>query len=230
MSSLEKINDKATQTAFNKKVLSAAHHLHPYVKHRLYIGESMKILPKNMYTSNGIIDESIAKLYENGYNIDNDASDIKLKLFKIADADLYTLFKKEAFHKETMSTNPILQEELDNLAENYTIDDDLDYIMTEELNDISYKQHKNHKHLFLYNDDSNSILKVFDKGELSKSNSKKALGNLYSWLPLNVSNIVDLHVFGKLSFEEISKIKAIETKRIALIFDEIKKNFNDHVD
>ncbi|ALJ03786.1 hypothetical protein APS56_00855 [Pseudalgibacter alginicilyticus] len=229
MNSLEKLNDKATQTAFNKKVISATHHLHPYVKHRIYIGESMKILPKNMYTSNGIIDESIIKLFENGYNIDNDTSDIKLKLFKIVDADLYTLFKKEAFHNKTMSTTSILQEELDDLEENYTIDDDLDYIMTEELNDISYKQHNKHQHLFLYDDNNSSILNAFNKQDLTLDNSKKALGNLYSWLPLNVSNIVDLYVFGKLSFEEISQIKTIEIKRIELIFDEIKKNFNDHV-
>jgi hypothetical protein len=230
MSTLKNLNDKATKIAFNKKVVSAAQHLHPYVKHRLYIGESMKIFPKNMYTSNGIIDESIAKLYENGYNIDNNISDIKLKLFKIVDSDLYTLFKKEAFHKKTISTNPILQEELDSLEENYTIDDDLDYIMTEELNDISYKQHDKHKHLFLYADNNNSILNVFEKNDLSLNNSKKALGNLYSWLPLNVSNIVDLYAFGKLSFEEISKIKNIEIKRIVLIFDEIKRNFNEHID
>jgi hypothetical protein len=230
MSSLEKLNEKSTKTAFDKKVVSAAHHLHPYVKHRLYIGESMQILPKNMYNPNGIIDESIAKLYENGYNIDNESSDIKLKLFKIVDSDLYTLFKKEAFHKETISTKAILHKELESLEENYTIDDGFDYIMNEELNDISYKQHDKHKHVFLYDDNDNSVLNAFDVNDITVNNSKKALGNLYSWLPLNVSNIVDLYVFGKLSFDEISKIKSIETKRITLIFNEIKKNFNDHID
>ena len=55
MSSLQKINSKETKTAFDKKVLSAIQHLHPYVKHRLYIAESTRILPKNMYFSNGKI-------------------------------------------------------------------------------------------------------------------------------------------------------------------------------
>ncbi len=230
MGSTEKLNDKSTQDAFNKKVVSASLHLHAYVKHRLYIGQKLNIIPKNMYTSSGIIDESIAKFYENGYNIENDTHDIKLKLFKIVDDDLYHLFKNEAFHKKTMSTDTILKEELDNLEEHYTIDDDLDYIMNEELNDISYQQDNHKKQEFLYDDDNSSILKAFDAQDLSPNNSQKALGSLYHWLPLNVSNIVDLFAFGKLSFEDISKIKNIETKRLILIFDEIKEKFKDHID
>lgn len=230
MSSIERLNEKATQTAFNKKVVSASQQLHPYVKHRLYIAESTGIIPKKMYASNGIIDESIAKFYEKGYDIDIDANTLKLKLFKIVDADLDAIFKKEAFHKNTISTNSILVEELDALEENYTIDDGFDYVMNEDLDDISYQQNGHSKHLFLYDDDSNSVLNALDTNAISLNNHKKTLGNLYSWLPLNVSNIVDLFVFGKLSFEEISKIKSIETKRIVHIFDEIKKNFNNHID
>lgn len=230
MSSIERLNEKATQTAFNKKVVSASQQLHPYVKHRLYIAESTGIIPKKMYASNGIIDESIAKFYEKGYDIDIDTNTLKLKLFKIVDADLDAIFKKEAFHKNTISTNSILVEELDALEENYTIDDGFDYVMNEDLDDISYQQNGHSKHLFLYDDDSNSVLNAFETNTISLNNHKKTLGNLYSWLPLNVSNIVDLFVFGKLSFEEISKVKSIETKRIVLIFDEIKKNFNNHID
>lgn len=229
MSTLEKLNNKATQTTFNKKVVASSHQLHPYVKHRLYIAESTGVIPKKMYSSSGIIDESIAKFYENGYNIDIDANALKLKLFKYADAELDALFKKEAFHKNTISTNAILEEELNTLEEHYTIDDGFDYVMTEDLDDISYQQNGHQKQLFLYDDDSNSVLNALD-ADASATNSNKTLGNLYSWLPLNVSNIVDLFVFGKLSFEDISKVKGIETKRIVLIFDEIKKNFNNHID
>lgn len=230
MSSFEKITDQKTQMAFNKKVLSASQQLHPYVKHRLYIAESTGVLPKNMFTSNGIIDESIATFYENGYDIDCDTHAIKLKLFKIVDTDLDTLFKKEAFHINTISTNGILKEELDGLDEQYTVDDDWDFIMGEELNDTSYHQSDKHNHVFLYDDNNSSILNVLDMEDVSADKSQKALGNLYSWLPLNVSNIVDLYIFGKLSFEDISKVKNIEPSRVELIFDEIIKKFKDHID
>lgn len=229
MCSIDKINDKTTKAAFDKRVITATQHLQTYVKHRLYIGESTGVIPKNMYSSNGIIDEAIAKYYEKGYNIDSDVSTIKLKLFKIVDADLNTLFKHEAFHKNTISTNSILEEELDDLKEKYTIDADMDYVMNEDLNDISYKQDHRHKHLFLYDDNDSSVLNAFEIEEESLDDSKQILGNLYSWLPLNVSNIIDLLVFGKLSFEEISKVRDIEVKRVEFIFNEVKNKFKEHI-
>ena len=99
MSSIEKLNEKATQTAFDKKVVSATQHLHPYVKHRFYIAESTGVIPKNMYSSNGIIDEGIAKFYENGYDIELMRIAIKIKAFKIVDFELAIFLKKKLFIK-----------------------------------------------------------------------------------------------------------------------------------
>ena len=64
MCSIEKLNDKAAQNTFHKKVVSVTQHLRAYVKHRIYIAEATGIVPKNMYNSNDLIDEAIAKYYE----------------------------------------------------------------------------------------------------------------------------------------------------------------------
>ncbi|MFG6685938.1 hypothetical protein ACGK9U_05090 [Mariniflexile sp. HNIBRBA6329] len=230
MSTTKKLNDQATQTAFNKKVVGVSHQLHPYVKHRLYIAENTGVIPKKMYASNGIIDESIIKLYEKGYDIDMHSDALKLKLFKIVDADLEAIFKNESFHKNTISTNAILEEELDALEEKYTIDDGFDYIMNEDLDDISYQQNGHAKHLFLYDDSENAILNAFDFNTSNSSKSNEVLGNMYSRLPLNVSNIIDLYVFGKLSVHDIAKVKNIEVKRIERIIQTVKKTFNTNLD
>ena len=66
MSTFKELSSKSAQTTFDKKVLSVVQHLHPYVKHRIYIAESTRVLPKNMYSSTGIIDDSIIELYSNG--------------------------------------------------------------------------------------------------------------------------------------------------------------------
>lgn len=229
MSTLKKIMDKSTQTEFDKKVLSAVQHLKAYVKHRLYIAESTGVLPKNMYNSNDIIDESIAKYYSKGINIDLEEMAIKLQLFKIVDNDLNELLKKEAFHKNTQSTSTILEEELDALEEKFTLDADLDYVMDEDLEDISYQQDNKHKHLFLYDDNNSSVISAFEMEDISLQHTKKLLGKFYTWLPMNVTNIVDLFVFGKLSFEEISKIKDIEIKRIERIFESVQKSFRKNL-
>ena len=230
MSTSEKLNDKTTQTEFNKKVVSATQHLQAYVKHRLYIAESTRIIPKNMYKSNDIIDEGIAKFYEAGYNIDDDVANIKIKLFKLVDTDLDDLFKKEKFHQNTMSTSSILEDELDGLDETFTIDGGYDFIMKEELNDISYKQDSEAKHVFLYDDNNSSIKNALEISDISLKRNKHLLGKLYTWLPLRVSDIVDLFVFGKLTFEEIATVKSIETKRVERVLKLAIEDFKDHLE
>ncbi|WP_299335465.1 hypothetical protein [uncultured Psychroserpens sp.] len=229
MSTLKNIQDKSTQDEFDKKVLSAIQHLQPYVKHRLYVAESTGILPKNMYRSNDMIDTAILELYEGGYNIDDEALAVKLRLFSIVDKDLDTLFKKEAFHNKTISTDSILQEELDGLEERFSVDADLDLIMNEDFDDISYAQDNKHKHVFVYTDRDSSLLKTFDIEDLSPQKSQKVIGGFYSWLPTQIADVVDLYVFGKLSFEDIAKIKHIEVTRIERIFNAIKKSFRKNL-
>lgn len=229
MSSLKEISSKSAKTAFDKKVLSVVQHLHPYVKHRIYIAETTGILPKNMYSSNGIIDECIIKLYSHGFNIEAERLAVKLELFKLVDNYMNELFKKEAFHKNTISTDTILKDELARLDEDYTIDADLDLILNTELNDISYHQDHNN-HLYLYEDKETSILRAFELEDLTVTETPKVFGRFYHWLPINISNIVDLYIFGNLDFEDIAKIKHIETSRIELIFDKVKKSFRRHLE
>lgn len=230
MCSIEKLNDKSTKKAFDKRVISATQHMHAYVKNRLYIAESTGVIPKNMFSSNGIIDEGIAQLYEHGFDIDSTTEVIKLRLFKTVSSYLDSIFRNEAFHKNTVSTNDILEEELDELEETFTMNADWDIVFNKDLNDISYKQDHKHKHLFLFSDHNNSVLNALDIENVVPKKSRQLLGSLYSWLPLNVSNIIDLMVFGQLSFEEISFVQSIEVKRVEHIYEEVKKQFKDHLD
>ena len=230
MCTIDKLKDKATKSEFDKRVISATQHLQAYVKHRLYIAESTKIIPKNMYKSHDIIDEGIAKFYEKGYNVDADAAIIKIELFKIVDADLDELFKKEAFHQNTMSTHSILTDELDGLDEKFTVDEDFDFIMNDELSDISYHQDQEKKHVFVYDDNNTSIENALEISDISAKRNKYLLGKFYTYLPLRVSDVVDLFIFGKLSFEDIAKIKNIEVKRVERILDLVMEDFKEHLD
>jgi len=225
----DKLSPESARTTFDKKVLSALPHLHPYVKHRIYIAESTGILPKNMFSSNGLIDESIILLYDQEFDRNADAMAVRLELFKIVDNYMNLLFKNEAYHKQTISTDDILKNELAKLNEDYTVDADFDFILNTELNDISYKQETSDP-IQLYADKESSLLKAFEVNNLSSSQSNKAFKHLYTWLPFNVSNIVDLYIIGKLDFEAIAKIKNIETKRVIAIFDKVKRTFRRHIE
>ena len=230
MGTLKKIHARSPQTLFDKKVLNVIQYLHPYVKHRLFIAETTRILPKNMYASTGIIDDSIIILYKNKYNPDADLNTVRLHLFEIVDNRLKRLFKEESFHQNTISTRYILEEELHNLEEEYTIDAGMEYIMSEDLDDISYKQEDGYKHLFLYDDKDVAILQAFNIDDTPSNNTKKLFSKFYSWLPMTTSNILDLYVFGKLNFEEISKIEHLEVVDVEHILKTIKTQFRKNID
>ncbi|WP_434036597.1 hypothetical protein [Formosa sp. 4Alg 33] len=225
----EQINADTAQKAFNKKVLSITASLQPYVKHRLHIAESVGILPINLYHSNGVIDDCIIRLYEKGYDADMNSHDIKIKLFRIIDIYLEELFIKEGHHQNTISTNTFLQEELNRLDEPYSIDGDMDFVMMDELDDISYKQNTQEKDVFLYDENNQKIINALDLGNLQPTTKRAIMSKFYGWLPFRISNVVDLYVVANLPYEDISRIKKIEVTRIENILKNVKKRFRNHI-
>lgn len=222
-------SEKDLQSAFNKKLLHIIPSLQPYVKHRLHIGESVGILPKNLYHSNGVIDDCIIRLYEKGYDIDMPTHDLKIKLFRIVDIYLEELFIKEGHHQNTISTNSLLQEELDRLEEPYTIDGDMDFVMLDELDDISYKQNKQESDVFVFDENNAKIMNALELKTDKLSKNRQIVSKFYGWLPIRISNVVDLYVFANLPFEDISRIKKIEVSRIENILVNVKKRFRKHI-
>lgn len=222
--------DVNPQTTYNNKLLSILHHLHPYVKHRLYIAQNVGVLPKNLYCSNGIIDDCIIELYDQEVDYTANSDQIKLKLFETIDTHFEMLFVKEAFHKDSMSTNTLLQEELKLMEESFTIDADEDYTMLDQLDDISYHQHDNDFEVFVFDDHNSKIINVLDLEAFSQFENRRVVSKFYNWLPIRVANIVDLYTFGNLTFEEIAQVKNITVSRVEKILKEVKKRFRKHLE
>jgi len=222
---LQKYYGADDQREFSKKLLSIVPHLHPYVKHRLYIAESVGVLPQNMYCSNGIIDDAILKLYHDDLDIEIDTLSLELKLFKIADTLIDELYNTEGWHQKSISTNHFLKIELEKLEEHFTVEGDNELVMKEELDDICYKQNSENKQNFIYDDLDSAIVKVIDTESSSKSRKQKLLGKFYSWLPLETSKVIDLFVFGRLNFEEIATIRGITSQEVKEIIIDVRKSF-----
>lgn len=213
------------QIEFDKKLLSVIHHLHPYVKHRLYIAESIGIVPQNMYCSNGIIDDAIVRLHQDNNHIDLDTLSIELSLFKLADELIDELYAKEGWHQKNISTYHLLKSELKKLEEKFTVQASNELIMHEDLDDICYHQNEKDSSYFIYDDLDSDILKVIESEPSSDFRKQKLLGKFYSWLPIETSKIIDLFVFGKLNFEEIAKIKDLSTQAVKEIIIDVRKSF-----
>ncbi len=209
---------------FGKKVLKAIPRVFPYVKHRLYVAENKSIIPRNMYKTNGVIDDAIVELYTQFEGKLTDEIEIKLKLFMLADQQMNLLLKKEDFHKTTLSTSQILKNELKLLEEKFEIDAGNDLIMYDELDDISYRQDDFKKTIFLYEDAERNILEHLEIPlSLDKLTKKKreVFNQMYYWLPTETSNVLDLFIFGKLSYKEIAFIKEIDIYEIKNSIQEV---------
>jgi len=230
MNDLSKKNN--ANTDFEKRILSEVAKLQPYVKHRLYTAEINGIIPLNMFKSNEIIDDAILKLYgyineegDNGFNL-------KLKFFSFVNDRLDRLFKKEEFHKYTMSTSQILKKELELFEENFESDLDEDLLMSDELDDISYRQDDFKKPSFLYDDAEKNIintLEVHDPRKDLSEEKRNTLNKIYNWLPFETSNILDLFVFGKLTYEEISEVKKVSTSEVKETIRAVSKNLRKNL-
>jgi len=59
---------------------------------------------------------------------------------------------------------------------------------------------------------------------------RKSLRKLYYKLPLNSSNIVDLYILGKLSYQEIALILKLDILEVKKIINFVKENFKKQLE
>lgn len=225
-------NSMKRPKSLDKKVLSNISILHPYVKQRLKVAESLGIIPKNMYKSSEIIDDVVLEIYENKTDKKIDINQLKLMMFSMSNKKLFKLFKNEEWHKNSISTKVLLDEELALLEEKFTIDSGFDLIMNEELEDISYHQHDGEPHL-LESDaiqfDIADFLDLKDKLFFKDKGKQNLVLKMYGELSLQSSNIVDLHVLGKLKLDEICKILVLHITEVEKVITFVKDNFRKYL-
>ncbi len=213
---------------FEKRVLSLTHLLHPYVKQRLRVAQNLGILPKNMFQSNEIIDEVILYVYEKKNHLELDAKELRILMFEQANIKLMHLFEDEKWHKNTISTKFVLEEELKQLEESFTVDGGNDFIMNEELDDISYHQDEHEKTFLPYDSAEENVLSfldIKDNAYLKNQSNRLTIRSMYQKLPWQTSNVVDLYLLGKLNIQEIAVILDIEIVEVKRIIEFVKENF-----
>lgn len=225
-------NNNSSQNP-EKKTLTIVHLLQPYVKQRIRVGEILGYFPRNMYKSNEIIDEVVLEAYEQGFQKSKNAEDLRLAMFEMLNVRISTLFKKEEWHKDSISTKYILEEELKQLEENFTTDGGNDLIMNEELDDISYHQNDTAPRELPYDDEEEGVktfLGLENLREFKEYQDRNKLRKVYYKLPVNTSNLVDLYILGKLSFHEISMILKMEVGEVKEIVNFVRETIKNQLE
>lgn len=220
------------KSSFEKKTLSIVPLLHPYVKRRLKVGENLGILPKNMFQSNEIIDEVILDVYEDKSNKKIEINDLRLLMFEATNDKIQGLLEKEKWHKNSISTKIILDQELKLLEENFTVDGGNDLIMDEDLDDISYHQNDHDLHILSTDGNQENVLELLDIQDISVFDNQENISTLermYKMLPVQTSNLIDLYILGKLDIQEISQVLHVDSIEVKRIINFVKENFKKYL-
>jgi DNA-directed RNA polymerase specialized sigma24 family protein len=217
----------------DKKVLMVSEQIFPYVKNRILVLEKKGVLPLNMYKPGEIIDEVVLELFERVVEDNIDVQALKLLMFSMANEKLSALFEKEKWHKRSISIKLILEEELKQMEEYFTVDGDSDFVMIEELDDISYHQQEVQSR-FLESDeiqqDVISLLELKDKNFLKSQENRQRIKSIYEYLPIQTSNVVDLYVLGKLNLKEIAGVLDTDISEVKKIIQFVKENIKKHIE
>lgn len=226
-------NSEYADKSPDKKTLSTVQLLHPYVKQRIRVAEKLGIFPRNMYKSNEIIDEVVLKVYEQDLHKSLNQEDLRITMFKLTFDRMNELLESEEWHKDSISTKLILEDELKQLEENFTMDADNDLIMNEDLDDISYHLNDREGVSLPYDEEEEGVKVLFGLDEEESQSSwqgRTDIRKLYYKLPLTTSNIVDLYILGKLSFAEIASILKTEIAEVKEIVNFVKETFRKQME
>ena len=226
------INKNSDQNA-EKKILTIVHLLQPYTKQRIRVGEMLGYFPRNMYKSNEIIDEVVLETYEQGFHKSKNAEDLRLAMFDLLNKRISALLQSEEWHKDTISTRYILEEELKQLEENFTTDGGNDLVMNEDLDDISYHQNDSGPKELPYDEEEEGVKTFLGLDKVKRFEAyddRNKLRKVYYKLPVNTSNIVDLYILGKLSFNEIAGILKMEVGEVKEIVSFVRETIKNQLE
>lgn len=216
-----------------KKTLTIVHLLQPYTKQRIRVGELLGFFPRNMYKSNEIIDEVVLETYEQDLHIKLSAEDLRLAMFGMLNKKMSALFQNEEWHKDSISTKYILEEELKQLEENFTADGGADLIMNEDLDDISYHQDDTEPSQLPYDESEEGVKALLGLDRIKQFevyDNRSSLRKVYYKLPVKTSNIVDLYILGKLSFHEIAVILNMEVGEVKEIVSFVRETIKNQLE
>ncbi len=224
---LYKLKQENNFKQFYKNISTYIPELEKFTNKKLKIAENYGEIDKGFYTAIGILDEVYMEVFKTFSNEVSEA-DLRKLLFIKTIQKIEEKTETENRFSDDVNIDDILKEEMELLNEDYTVDAGGDFILNEELDDISYKQ-KSFKptHFILDESLERQLTKRFNLNDLVPLSSEKRnlLGRLFYSIPLKSKTIVELYVFGGQNISEISEILMIEEENIKQVIVRVIERF-----
>lgn len=202
---LVQLKGEGKKEEFNSLLLKVMPEVKHYIKRKLNIAMSKHLIPRGKYKPEDITDQLYLEAFDHFDEIKR-KKDFHPWLFKKADSLLDEIMADEEF--DTLFLDNIdsyAKAEWDSMAEKFSVDGDGDYVMMEELDDISYRKHDYIlKNIFL-EDSGRDMMAKLDR-DLGKENIRKHTEMVLHHLPADMRAVFELFTEHQFELDEISKI------------------------
>lgn len=220
LSQFKKEND---QKAFNNLLLKTLPQVKRYITKRLSIALSKGNLPKGKYKPDDFVDQLFIEAYDHFDQVKNEKN-LHPWLFMKADGLLEDTIAEEEFNEYFFKNiDDYSKPEWDAMEEKYSTDGDGDYVMIEELDDISYpKNNYVLNHVFV-EDDKKHLIDKLDK-QLGEENIKKHAEMVLHNLPLPMRTVFELATEYQFTLDEIGMIRNQSFDEVVQLLEDARQS------
>ncbi len=224
---------QANQRAFYQQLEHIAPGLRNYIRQRLLSAERRRLIPPGLYAPEDVLDDVLLHVYEHFDEMPTDEEALRIKLFQLANERLDELLQDEAWHRNAVSLEELLSDELKLMDEIplITVDADGDILLVEELDDAELAPQE--PKLVLLEDSFEEELMAtlgLDRRLVKADKGQRAiLAHLYDRLPEQSRILLDLWTRGKLTVEEIAKVRALSVEQVQTILQRIRTEFQQRL-
>lgn len=215
---LIRLKKEDNRKAFNELMLKVLPQVKIYVTQKLNRAIKNGNIPKGKYKPDDFVDQLYIETFNHINEIKNE-KDLHPWLFKKADelfADTITDEEFDDFFFKNI--DKYSKPEWDAMEEKYSTDADGDFIMLEELDDISYnKNDYTLKDIFIENEEQ-EIVNELDN-QLSEEKIIKHIQMIVQQLPLRMQTVFDLAVNHQFEPRDIAKIKDISVSEVTSLLN-----------
>jgi len=210
-----KENKKA---AFNALLQSGLYQVKRYITKRLTTTLSKGNLPQGKYKADDFIDQLFIEAYNHFDEVTNE-KELHPWLFKKADELLEDAINEEEFNDFFFKNiDDFSKPEWDEMEENYSTDAGGDFVMTEDLDDISYpKNDYTLNHVFV-EDNKQEMMDKIDR-DLSQEEIRKHLEVVLYNLPTPMSVVFELVTEYQFTLSEVATIRDESYEEVQRLFE-----------
>jgi len=213
---LKSFDDKEKSDLFNSLIPSFIPNLNGYIKRRILSAKRAELKALSNIDYKDVVSEVIVRVFPIFKSNIKEIKNLNLWLIKTADDVLNEIL--DNYTSENISFEELVNSELGQLEEEFTVDAGGDLIMTEDLDE--YEVDLGVEEIIIASKGENDLIEKLD---ISKSSLKEKIYDELIKLPLRYQSIYDLYFIEYLSYDEIAIVKNMEALEVEAIIISIKE-------